>query len=465
MSWKQLLRSVWARKWLAMLIALVVGLVGIFYTIGQPKTYTAEALLVLDVRPDPILGNFVNAASLSTQLEILKSERMASRVVGMLGLDKKQANIDFWRKATQAKIPIQNFLAIQLLRGLSVEPVRGSNIITITFAATDPVLAAAGANAFARAAVDTQLDMRVEPARQSAEWFNEQAKGLRTNLEQSQARLAKFQQDNGIVVTDQKVDQENDRLTALSAQLVIAQTESADAAGRQRVAGDSSLEVQQSALAQGLKAQLAAAETKLAEVSNVMGSNHPQRIALESQIAGLRAQLSVEIRRVANTSSAISRATMQKVEELRALVEAQKQRVLDLRGQRDAASLLLKDVEAAQRAYDSAHQRGSQLSLESQTNQTNMRVFSTAVEPLEASQKKFVTGILGSITLGLALGILAALALDLRNRRVRGIEDLLVMPGVPVIGLLRAADSRVPVQRRLAPEGGLPGQMLLPGAQ
>ena len=50
---------------------------------------------------------------------------------------------------------------------------------------------------------------------------------------------------------------------------------------------------------------------------------------------------------------------------------------------------------------------------------------------------------------GLAAGILAAFALEMLDRRVRMPEDLMVMAGVPVIGVLRPANSKRPVFRRL----------------
>jgi predicted outer membrane lipoprotein len=58
-------------------------------------------------------------------------------------------------------------------------------------------------------------------------------------------------------------------------------------------------------------------------------------------------------------------------------------------------------------------------------------------------------GIVGSILGALAVGILAALGLELLDRRIRRPEDLMVMPGVPVIGVLQPAGSRRPVFRRL----------------
>ena len=56
MTIKQFLRIVWARKWVALALLLVVSLAGSVYTVFIPKLYTAEAAMVVEVRVDPVLG-------------------------------------------------------------------------------------------------------------------------------------------------------------------------------------------------------------------------------------------------------------------------------------------------------------------------------------------------------------------------------------------------------------------------
>ena len=95
----------------------------------------------------------------------------------------------------------------------------------MSFSAPDPNFAQAAANAFAQAYMDVSVELRVAPARQSATFLEDQTKALRANLEQAQTRLSKFQQTKGIVVTDERLDQENARYNTLIAQLAMAQAE------------------------------------------------------------------------------------------------------------------------------------------------------------------------------------------------------------------------------------------------
>lgn len=459
MSIAQYLRIVWARKWLVLVLLLLTTTIGTLVTFFVlSKQYTAEAQMVVEVRVDPIMGalapGLASPAYMATQVEILKSDRVASRVVKMLGVERSPAAVQQWRESTDAKIPLERYFADLLSRGLSVEPSRGSNVINISFANPDPAFAAAAANAFAQAYMDTSVELRVEPAKQSAVWLDDQTKALRTNLEAAQARLSKFQQDKGIVVTDERLDEETARLNALMGQLAAAQTELVETTMRQRNSGSElSPDVQQSASVQSLKSQLAASETKLSEISSVVGPNHPQRQALEAQIRELRSQLASEVRRVTGGSSVLSRGSAQKVAELQALIDQQKKNVLSLRSQRDQVSVLLRDVETAQRAYEGVSSRVTALSLESQNLQANTRLLSPAVEPYFPSRPKTVVNILGSIVGGLLLGALAAIGLELLDRRVRNPDDMIAMAGVPVIGVLQPIDSKKPVFRRLTSPG------------
>ena len=450
----QYLRIVWARKWLVLGLFVVVAAVGVAVTMLMPRQYTADTSLIVEMRIDPALGALAPALAapsyMATQIEVLRSERVASRAVKILGVERSNTAVAQWREATKAKIPLERYFADVLARGLSVEPSRGSSVINLSFTAADPVFAQAAANAFAQAYMDVSVDLRVAPARQSAAFLEEQSKSLRANLEKAQSTLSKFQQSKGIVVTDERLDQENGRYGALISQLALAQAERAETSARQRNSGgEMSPDVLQSPAVQSLKSQLASAQTKLSEINSIVGKNHPARLQLEAQIRELNVQLASEVRRVAGGTSSLNRGSSQKVGELQSMLDQQKRQLLALRADKDQISVYVRDVEAAQRAYDAVAQRLGQLNLEGQNNQANTRLLSPAVEPIEPSRPRVLVGIVGSLVGGLALGLLAALALEAMDRRVRRPEDLVVIAGVPVIGVLRPSGSNRPIFRRM----------------
>jgi chain length determinant protein EpsF len=426
-------------RWpLVLALALVAGVVSAVISIRMPKVYTTQTSLLLDVKADPLVATFMPAiaspAFLATQSHIIRSDRVAAAVIQRLGLTKNPDAVARWKQATDGKMPLETFYANMLQRGLVVEPAPGTNVLNITFTAADSRFAAVVANAYAQAYIDFSVDLRVEPAKQYAAWFDQRAKDLRADLDKARAKLLASQRENGVAAPGPAMDEELAKLTALNAQLANAMAENTDVAVRARSSGqETSPDVQQSGAVQNLKANLAKLEAEFADAGARFGPSHPQYQQLQQQVSIARQQLASEMRRVSGTSATITQATVQKVNELKALVAAQKERVLNLRSGRDDVEVLLKDVEMTQQAFDAVAQRRAQLSLESQSDQAGARILSTAVEPLAPSKPRIPINIMIGTLGGLALGAALACLLELMDRRIRSVGDLRVLEGIPVL--------------------------------
>lgn len=451
MSINQIIRILWAHKWVFLILLVLTAAAGSTYTLLQPKIYVASASLVVDSRPDPLLGALAVPANIATQVEILRSDKVATRVVKILGVERSPAAVAQWREATDAKIPLDRYFADLLGRGLSIEPSKGSNVININFTAQDAAFAASAANAFIQAAIQIAVELQIDPARQSTPFIELQTASARATLEEAQRKLSQFQQDKGIIASDERIDEEGSKLNALAAQLATAEVERVELSGRARTSGsEMSPDVQQSGVVQSLKSQLSAAELKYLESAGIVGENHPQRQQLQKQINEIKQQLAAEIRKVSGGTAVVSRSSSQKVDELRALMNEQKKYVLSLRSQKDQAAVLLRDVETAQRGYEVMSQRSTQVNLEAQNNKSPLRVLSVAVEPFEPSLKSLVKGLVLSFGAGLMLAVGVSFLLEFLNRKVRGTEDLSILHGVPVIGVLQPANSKRKTYRLLA---------------
>jgi uncharacterized protein involved in exopolysaccharide biosynthesis len=141
-------------RWLIVLGTLLAAVaLALIISLMLPKQYTAETSLLLDTRGgDPLLAtlvpNFAMPAHMATQTEILQSERVAGRVVKILGLAQNAKAVEQWREETQGRIPLETYFGSLLQRGLKVEPGRGSSLLTVSFTGTDPKFAAAGASSW-----------------------------------------------------------------------------------------------------------------------------------------------------------------------------------------------------------------------------------------------------------------------------------------------------------------------------
>jgi len=330
---------------------------------------------------------------------------------------------------------------------------RDSNVLEINYKNADPAFAAAVANAFARAYQEVSVELKVNPSLQASNTLNEEIKHRRQVYDEAQSRMSKYQQENGIVNTDNHYDVENARLTDLSTQLVLAQAQAMEANSRKAAASGAgageSPDVANNTLIQTLKASLASAESKLAQLSQRLGTRHPDYQAAKADVDNQRAALNQQIG-VAATSVGNNAAVFNKREaELRAAVEAQKAKVLDLNRKRDELSALQRELDSAQDAYKTISQRATQVNMDMSASQSDIGVLSVAYPPLKPWTPKLLLNIVLSIFVGTFLGVMTALLLELLNRRVRSVTDMQTLGGVPILGVVERTRLISGPRRRL----------------
>jgi succinoglycan biosynthesis transport protein ExoP len=195
-------------------------------------------------------------------------------------------------------------------------------------------------------------------------------------------------------------------------------------------------EVLSSPVIQDLKSRLSAAEARLSQASNTLGVNHPDYQRVQAEVDSLRRKLRDEIRTAAAVIGNNLRITQGRERELREAVAAQKARLLEINRHRDQLGVMMKEVENAQKAYDSAAQRHTQTTLESRMDRGTVSVLSEAIPPIKPSFPKMPLVAAFSVLIGLMLGVGSALAVEMVDRRVRGIEDLVQATGVQIWGVL-----------------------------
>lgn len=461
MNFQQFLLILKARYRIGLALLGFTVLTTLVVSLLLPKQYTATASVVVDVKsPDPIMGmvlpGMISPGYMATQVDIIQSDKVAQKVVTALKIDQNPAAQAQWREETKGRGTIEAWFAGILQKQLDVKPSRESNVIQISYKANDPKFAEIVANAFAKAYIDTNIDLRVEPAKQYATWFEARGKQLKESLEAAQAKLSAYQRDNGIVAIDERLDVESNRFAELSSQLVGAQTQRADTQSREaqiRGGTESLPEVLQNPLVGGLKADVARNEAKLELLSKQLGRNHPQYLQLEAETVALRERVQAEIKRVVSGLGVSNRISVNKEAEIKAALTRQKEKLLDLKHKRDEMTGLQRDVDVAQKAYEVVSQRLTQSNLESQSNQTNIAVLTPASEPLAASSPRIFLNVALSVLLGSMLAIAGALVVEMLDRRVRSSLDVQAALSLPVLAEIERSpignSSRLSSLRRL----------------
>jgi succinoglycan biosynthesis transport protein ExoP len=432
-------------RWIAAVVVFALILIAaISYTIFATRTYTATASLLIDAKPDPVssllYGGVTSPAVINTQIEIIRSDRVAQRVVQNLKLADAAEMRAAWERGGRSGGTIQQWLTDFLQNGLDVIVVRpGSNVITINYRSSDSRFAATVANAFVQAYLETSIELRVDPAKQYTGFFNDQQKSARDALEAAQTKLSAFQKDKGMIGTDDHLDLELNRLNLLTQELVTIQSQRVDTSTRQNQVGSNAnqmSEVLTNGVVSGLKNDLSQAELKLQDLSARYGDKHPQVVEARAAVSEIRAKLARETSNVTGAVGVDARVSRAREGEVQAAVDAQRAKVLQLKETRDQASVLQRDVDNAQKSYDLVYNRASQTNLESQNRQSNATVISQASPPSEPSSPKILATLLMGFVAALGAGLATAILIEQFDKRVRTASDAIDFLGLPVIGIM-----------------------------
>ena len=473
MNFYLLMSALRARFRVFALILLATVLVTAVISLLLPKKYTATASLLVDARdvlgaeardaptlvqPFGAVGARDLVGYLQTQVDVITSHKVAEKVVRDMKLTENSEARAQWESDTGGKGSFENWLADELLKYIKVDTSL-SSIMRVSYTSADPGFAAATANAFAKAYQDAMLELRVHPTREAAAWFDEQLKALRANLEASYSKLSTYQREKGIASADQRFDIENSKLAELSTQLVQAQGQTYDARTREQqareflaqgAAADKIPEVIANPFIQGLKTELLRGEARLQELSTQYGSAYP---LVQTQIAdneGLRERLNREMSKIVDGLDNAASTSTRREAQLREAVDAQRARVLQLKGGRDQVAVLTRDVETAQRAYDTALQRSIASRVESRARQTNIALLTAAVEPIDPAKPKILVNVALSIVVGVMLGLGMVVLMETIDRRVRSYDDLYVGTNVPVLAVLHGSGTSGQIAGRFA---------------
>jgi chain length determinant protein EpsF len=453
MTFEQFVSIVRARWRISVAIFLAIVGFALIVSLLLPKQYTAVATLLVDIRASDPVDNQENPVDLqptfvATQVEVVKSDRVARRVIQLLKLDQDPGWQKAWRKDTNGKGDFAVWAAGVFARKLAVTPSQQSTVINVSYTDSDPSGSARMADAFAQAYLDTNLELQVEPARRYAAWFSDKSNDLRANLEKAQRRLTSYQKEHGIT-GDDRYDVEAARLSELSNQLSLVQADEADVSSRASAAANVSPDVLQNPVVQSMREDIIQQSAKLKMLGERYGPSHPEYQEAESNLKELKAKLASEIAQVSSSMKVASQTSADRAAKLRAAIEEQRQKVLDLASKRNRLEVLQRDVESAQKAYDMVAQRFSQTNLQSELKQTNVTILSRASAPLTPSKPKIVLNLILATFVGLVVGVGGALLMEIFDRTIRSTTDLSMNFGLAVLASFEGARPRSVWERML----------------
>src|SRR5579883_1093684 len=215
-------RVVVARRWTILAILASVVLVTTIYTFKQTPIYQATASIQID-KENPNILSFKDVYqietatddTLRTQFEVLKSRKLARRVIEDLKLDKNKefqpaepgamaAAVSYLRDLVTptdtTKDPDRlRPIVDNYLERLDVSPVRQARLVNISFESEDPELAARIINAHSKQFIDQNLQFKVDATEAASDFLQQNLVTLKQNLEKAEDQLQLYSQQNQIL--------------------------------------------------------------------------------------------------------------------------------------------------------------------------------------------------------------------------------------------------------------------------
>ena len=425
MSIFQFFRVIWAYRYLIAVAAAACLVGGLAVTRILPPRWDAETRVMMGLlKPDPVTGEVVPGpaarAYVATQIELVTDYSVAGQVPDQLGwLSDPTFFAAFNSRPANDKRDFRRWLADRIISNTKAEVLEGSNILDIKYTATTPDGAKGVADALRDAYIKASLAFKRDEARRNAEWFEGQANDATSALNAAQAAESDFERQNHIVMADDTTDVDAARLRALTTAGVAAPI----VAPPMSTSSPASL-------------QLAQVDASIAEAQKTLGPNHPQMLALRAQRAALVQEVAQDQTTArASARAAVAASASASAANSRAMDQATARMLADS-DKRTRLAELQNEVNLRRDQLLKTSQRAAEFREQEAAADAGLTPLGAAVTPRAPTFPNYLLIVPGSIGLGLIVGVLVALLVELFNRRVRAPEDLKTAVNAPLLAVV-----------------------------
>jgi succinoglycan biosynthesis transport protein ExoP len=470
------LATIWRQRRLVLMTTGACLSLAIIYLMMATPKYAGVAALMIDTRriqlfqqaqdsvtPDPV----VDAAAVESQVEALKSERLATRVIQAMHLDNDPEFIgEAPDPALALLMSIYNGLinlfsgndtpsdpALERMRsalaaygrGLDVKRAGTSYVIEISFKSKDRTKAAKIANGIAETYIKEQNEFRINLIREAGHWLEGRMSELRTQASRAETTVQAFRSENNLIdangksVTDQQ-------LSELTTQLANVRSDMAQAKAKlarikeimEGRAGDASsvADTLKNEVILRIRQQYVDTQRREAEWSARYGTNHIAAVNLRAEMKHLEAAIQDELARIAKTYESDVEIARSREEALNSALDKLYREVNTGR----QAQVRLRELESSAISYRTLHdsfmQRYLQAVQQQSSPMTESRIVGRALPPKEKASPRTLLVIAGAFGAGIFLGVGGAFFRETLDRRIRTSPDSEAATGVPCLGVM-----------------------------
>ncbi len=434
-------RGVWRSRRIIVACTVAGAVIGVIVALNTPRTYGAAAELLADPRDlnlvdreltQPGISNEATLAIVDNQVRILTSGVVLAGVVERLNLAADPefngtaggGGIGAWisdlrsllsRGDGAADPARRQAIAVRnLAEALTVS--RGGRTFVITIGATtlSPEKSALIANTTAEVFLQQYGRIQSETAGRAASELTGKLDELRAAVEAAERRVETFKAENDLIdaqgrlITDDEIVRLNEQLAVARARTLElnARAASARSIDTNDVLSGVLPEEIASITIQDLRSQYAATRGEIDRLSVRLGPRHPQLLALQAQLAGLREQIEAQIRRLVSSTQTDLRRAVQLEQELSARLAQLKVRQGDVSSELVTLRELERDASSQRAVYESYLLRSRQTGEQQGINSANISVITPATAPLESNSPSRAMTAIGGTVMGFLFGVM-----------------------------------------------------------
>ncbi|MCO5054662.1 polysaccharide biosynthesis tyrosine autokinase [Thermomonas sp.] len=451
-------------RWLVVSIAAGITALALIQVLLTTPIYRASALMQIQntrtnvVASDQgaVLGYDWNNQYQQTQLELLQSRSMSERVAKRVNLDriaidrldapgwmgrllglfraKPAAPASATQTARDSKA-MQNE-AVGIFRGgLSVEPVKDTELVWVNFDSPVPAFSVQAVNAIAEEFVAANQDQYNSRSNFAGNYLEEQLAIAKAKLEESERKLIEYARTQGLTVTDdQGRTLAMNTLTSLSEALAQAKQARIRAEARWRSNATSTEQLTASAIGP-LQQQRAVLMSQYQQKLATFKPDYPDMIQLRQQIDEIEKQIAIEQRRIGGSVRAEYEAALAEESTLSAQVEQLRSQAFTTSQNTVEYTILKRDVDTNRQLYDSLLQRSKEITATSAATVNNISIVDRAVAAAKFSPRPIRSLLLGGL-IGLVLGVLIAFILEFLDDTLKTPQDVEQKLRLAVLGVV-----------------------------
>lgn len=442
-------------KWKWLILASVVVSLAVGYAYSKTRQPLYEGTATIDLNPSQTnmgLSDLISQ-SLSSEDVRLPTEvsRMRSNVVMFytikeLALEHRgpfpHAFDHMPANAGMEAFPqseVQGMIGA-IRGGLAIGPQSGTDIVAISYRHPLPEVARDVPNKIIEVYLERNVDVHIQGTGRVTRWLANEMTGLKSQANEAQARLAKYQKEHNLIGGGQNDSLALDRLRVGNGQVAAAQAERIVREAKLRLAQsndpDLIASVAPSTTLVTLRGELLSLTAQLDQLTTRYGPNYPRVRELRNQIAQVQKQIDTEVPNVQQRIREEYTTSSHTLDLMRGQLSDELQEAYKLNDSAVQYALLRQDAESSRQLYDQLELKLKESNLASGLNTASVNVIDDALLPLGPVSPDVRSNVLIAGALGVLIGILGAFIIDSLDDTLRTTEDVEVFSGLLSIGAI-----------------------------